>query len=195
MRRGLRLGVGLPWIAAAIAVLMTGEAMARGEDKSWEAGAYTFFSRQTNESGIDEDIGFGVRGAWYLRAAHAFELTVDNIGPDHADVDGLEFDVTRIAVNYVHNYAPKGNTRLSPYLTFGTGVLTAELTGGGGSAEDRSTIIQVGGGVRYFYNERVGLRVDGRASRWHGEGEATPLHGYFTFDVTVGITFLWKGGT
>ena len=194
MRRGLRLAVGVPWILGAVAFLMTGEALARGEDKSWEFGAYTLFSRHTNESEIDEAIGFGVRGAYYFRAAHTFEITVDNVGPDHADVDGLEFDVTKVGLAYVHNYATKGNQKMSPYLTFGTGVVTAERQGPGGSAEDSSTIIQVGGGVRYFYGERVALRLDGRASHWHGEGMATPREGYFTFDVTVGVSILWKGG-
>lgn len=189
-----RMRLAAPCLVVAVAMLGGGEALARGEDKSWEFGAYTFFSRHTNESLIDEGFGFGLRGAYYLRAAHAIELSVDNVGPD-ATVDGFEFDVTKVALSYVHNYAPKGNQQISPYLTFGTGLLTAEVTGMGGSFEDSSTLIQVGGGLRYFFKGKpVALRFEGRASHWRGEGVATPREGYFTFDVAAGVSFLWKGG-
>jgi hypothetical protein len=194
MRRGWRPGLAGPVVAGLMAFLGIGEALARGGDKSWEFGAYTVFSRHSNETEIDEGFGFGVRGAYYIRAAHALEVNVDRNSPD-AKVEGSEFDVTRTVLSYVRNYSPKGNDKMSPYVQFGLGYLTAEVTGPvPGSAEDGSTLLQAGGGVRYFYGKRVGLRVDGRWSSWRGDSEATPRERFHTFDVTIGVTFLPKGG-
>ena len=183
-----------PIVVAAIlglaVVAGTVETLARGEDRSWEVGAYAFYTSYANESNIDDSLGFGARGAYYIRAAHAVEFAIDQATGDHATLPGVEFDVLKYSFSYLHNYILKRSETISPFVSIGLGKLDAD----DGSSSSDSNVIRFGGGSRFFVSPRFAIRVDATMYHWNGDGGSIPRESFFSLDFAVGASFLFGGG-
>ncbi len=183
-----RTGVAL-FILVLGVIGSTTTAFARNEDGSWEVGAYFFNSSYDNESGIEDSQGGGIRGAYHFKAKHALEIEIDDSTADHRLVPGLEIDSFKYSLSYVHNHFIKGHEKAIPYTSFGVGIIEID----DGTSSDDSTFYKIGGGVRYWSTDHFGIRFGAKIYRWHGNGTVTPSKGFFSFDITLGATFLFGG--
>ncbi|HEU5394350.1 MAG TPA: outer membrane beta-barrel protein, partial [Candidatus Methylomirabilis sp.] len=143
----------------------TGEALGRGEDRSWEVGAYAFNSSFDNSSNLDDALGFGVRAAYYIRALHALEIQVDQATADHISLPGVEIDVLKYSLNYLRNFQLKRTEKMAPFFLLGWGLLDAD----DGTGSDDSMVIRVGGGSRSFLTPHFALRIEGAMYHWNGD--------------------------
>jgi len=165
-------------------------AAARDADKTWEFGPYAMISRYSNSTGFDSTLGFGVRGAYHLKAIHEFEVDLDMATADQKPSSSIQFDVTKFGAGYVRNFLIKGHEKMTPFATFGLGWVTVD----DGSDSEGSTVYRVGGGFKYWFTSHVGFRWDARVWRWHGNGDVVSRDPYFSADIVFGLSFL-TGGT
>jgi hypothetical protein len=160
-------------------------AIARLGEGDWEVGGYVLNEHFSNSSGISDFLALGARGVYYIKAAHGVELEFDAGSGDSRDSSGPSFDVTRLAVGYIHNLTLKGKEKFTPLVMFNVGRINIDS----GNDSSASTFVGAGGGVRYFYTPRVALRLDGRVYRWRGDGDVVPRTSYYSFDLMVGVSF------
>ena len=186
MQRTWRRGV--VFLAVILIRLTLGRevAFAAFDDKVWEVGGYTGESTFANSSNIGDALVWGARGAYYIKAAHGIELDLDFGSAGTTGRGNVDFDLAKIGVNYIHNLQLKGREKAVPLVLFGVGRITVD----NGTSDASSTVLRAGGGVRYFYTPRLSLRVDGRIYHWRGDGEVNAREGYFSFDLTVGLSVL-----
>jgi hypothetical protein len=163
--------------------------MARNSDGAWEFGAYFVNSKFDNTSEIANNQGFGVRAGYNLKAVHEVEIDLDSASGEHVSIQGINFDVKKYTINYVHNFLPKQNEKWVPLVTFGLGKINVD----DGTDSINRTVLRAGGGFRYFFTPHVGLRLDAKIFRWRGEPPVTPPPSFFSFDATVGVTFTLGG--
>jgi hypothetical protein len=134
----------------------------------------------------------GVRGAYHFKANQGIEIDFDTLSTDGKDDNrGKDFDVTKVGISYIRNFQPKKNEKALPLLIFGAGRIGVD----DGTKKSTSTFLRAGGGVRYFFTPRFALRADGRLYRWRGDNEAVPRSSFYSFDVTVGLSYLFGGGS
>lgn len=177
-------------VLLALALATAPDAIARDTDKSWEFGAYAMASRYSNSTDFDSAPGFGIRGGYHIKAIHEFEADFDSATADHATDPNIKFDVTKFGASYLRMFLIKGHERMTPFATFGLGFMTVD----DGTDSESSAVYRAGGGFKYWFTPHVGLRFDARIWRWHGKGEVVVRDPFYSFDATIGVTFL-AGGT
>ena len=187
--RALRLcGAVLILLVAGI-VWPGSTAFARNEKGSWEVGVYVLQSLYDNESGINDTTGGGVRGAYHFKAVHALEIDFDWSQGEARLVPGVDIDVFKYSVSYLHNHFIRGHEKVLAHSTFGVGLLDLD----DGMQDADSSFFRVGGGFKYWFNDHAGIRFDGKIYHWRGDNTVAPRNGYFSFDLTLGATFLFGG--
>ena len=187
----VRCRIVLVLLALALATALAApDAIARDTDKSWEFGAYAMASRYSNSTDFDSAPGFGIRGGYHLKAIHEFEADFDTATADHSIPPDIQFDVTKFGASYLRMFLIKGHERMTPFATFGLGFMTVD----DGTDSESSAVYRAGGGFKYWFTPHVGLRFDARIWRWHGKGEVVLRDPFYSFDATLGVTFL-AGGT
>jgi hypothetical protein len=184
-----------PLIVAAVLGLAfvagTAPTQARGDDRSWEVAASVSNTSYSNESNIDDSLGFGLRAAYYFRAAHALEFAIEQATGDHTSLPGVEFDVLQYSFNYMHNYLLKRSETISPYIALGYGWLEAD----DGASSSDSSVVRIGGGARFFVSPRFAIRLDALVFHWNGDGGAIPRDSFYSFNLGVGASFVFGGGS
>lgn len=187
----VRCRIVLVLLALALATALAAPgAIARDTDKSWEFGAYAMASRYSNSTDFDSAPGFGIRGGYHLKAIHEFEAEIDTATADHATLPNIEFDVTKFGATYLRMFLIKGHEKMTPFAIFGLGFMEVD----DGTDSESSAVYRAGGGFKYWFTPQVGLRFDARIWRWHGKGEVVVRDPFYSFDATLGVTFL-AGGT
>ena len=195
MHRAFRRTGAALFLLVLGAIGSTTTAFARNEDGSWEVGAYIFNTSFDNEAGIEDAQGGGIRGAYHFKAKHALEIEIDSATSDArlplppGIQPATEFDTVKYSLNYVRNLFIKGHEKAIPYTSFGVGMIETD----NGTASADSTFYLIGGGVRFWSTEHFGLRFGGKMYRWRGDGIIAPSKGFFSFDITIGATFLFGG--
>ena len=63
-----------------------------------------------------------------------------------------------------------------------------------GDSSDSTTNFKTGGGIRILYTKHLGLRFDVNIFHFHGDGTMIPRDGWFSFDTTIGASFVFGGG-
>jgi hypothetical protein len=199
MLRALRRTAIILAILTSCAALGAGNALARGSEGSVEIGPYVSFSRFSNTSGIEESLGGGMRVNLFVSALHSFEFDLDGGSEDHEEPNLMIRSLTdKIGVHFMRNYTPKGSQKSSPFVAFGVGRISVarrfqNISSGVVTREsDGATYLSAAGGVRFFFTPRVALRVGAKTYRWRGDGVATPRESFFSFDLTVGVSFLLR---
>ncbi len=188
MHRALHRPAAVLFLLALGAVWPGSTALARNEDGSWEVGAYVLNSSFDNDSTIEDGFGGGVRGAYHFQAKHALEIEIDSVQGENT-FTSVDVDVLKYSIGYLHNHFIKGHEKAIPFTTFSVGVVDLD----DGTETSTSTLYRLGGGVRYWFTDHVGFRLDARIYRWRGDGTIVPRQGVFSFDMAVGMTFLFGG--
>jgi hypothetical protein len=183
-------------LAAGMVAAASPAAAVEFEKKSWEVGAYLVSSTYDNDSTISDTFAWGVRGGFIGAPRHEAEFTFEMQTADDATKGSdATYDITKWTINYVYNTkVKKPESKLAPLLIFGAGTMSYQ---GGGESES-STILQAGGGVRIFFTKKFAMRIDGKIWHFHGDGSGgdtgVPRDGFFAFDATVGVSYVFGGG-
>lgn len=177
---------------ALILIPATGPASAAEIDQgTWEAGVLVAITNYANDSTLDLSVMYGGRGAYFFRAEHGVELDL-SFGSTDSNLTGstTSFDLSKVLVNYVHNFQMKKETRMMPLLVVGMGKFNVD----NGSGSDWATTLQFGAGSRVSISNRSALRFDATVLRWRGDGVVTPGGSYFTLEFTAGWSFFIGSG-
>jgi outer membrane protein with beta-barrel domain len=199
LRAVRRSGVILSVLLGGL-ILEEGPSLARDSEGAWEVGAYTTFSTYSGVTEIEAAFpGFGLRGGYHFKAIHELEVDLDRVDSDHKKDSTIQFEIFKTAVNYVRNYLPKGKEKMAPFITFGLGTIkvTREqdpaAPGTDAKVDHSSTMLRLGGGLKYFYTPKVGFRFDSKIYHWRGDDVVVPRKGHYSFDLTLAATFLFGG--
>jgi hypothetical protein len=192
MRRAWRGGVvvlsGL--LAAGAAVRPAG---AIDLSDTWEVGAGAVHTNHDNDSTLHAVVGWDVYGAYHFNKYHAAEFTYQSQNPksNQQDVD-ITYDTRKIMLLYNGTLkTKKPDSKTSPFIDLGVGKFLYKSDAG----SESSTIVQIGAGVRYFFSKAWAIRFEGDLWHWHGDKVILPRHGFFAFDLAVGVTYVFgKGG-
>ena len=188
MQRAWCRRAGLAIVILGIA-LRAPEVSARDTDKSWEVGAYLSYMTVDNSSGLKEGSGFGVRGGYHIKALHQIEVDIDALTADHQTVPGLQYDIQKIGAGYLRNFMVKGHDKVVPFAAFGIGLMSYD----NGTGSDSSIFYRFGGGFKYYFSPRVGLRLDMRPYRWRGDGPVISRSPFWSWDASLGVSVLFGG--
>jgi Outer membrane protein beta-barrel domain len=190
MQRVRRGGGIIPFVVllASAAVTVSG-ALARDTDGSWEVGAYVLNSKFDNSSLMADAQGAGVRAAYHFKAAKELEADFDKVSGDHISDKSITFDTTKYSLDYLANFLPKGNEKMTPFITFGAGRISVD----NGTDSITRNLLRAGGGMKYFFTPHLGVRLDVKGYRWRGDPPVTPKPSFFSLDATLGMTFLFGG--
>jgi opacity protein-like surface antigen len=115
---------------------------------------------------VDNSAGYGLTFDIPLSSGIQLELLA-NRQPGRLRVDrglfGGSAEVADIDVSYYHvgMLWQWGNPRVTPFFTLSAGATSLEPKVPGARGEDRFSL-SMGGGVKVFFSENVGLRFDGR---------------------------------
>ena len=179
--------------AVVLAGVLTGAALcwepalARINDKNWEAGGYVVDSHYNNSAGINDVFTLGGRAGYFFSAANGLELDFDKGSSNGREFQSINFDVSKTSLNYVHNMTLKGKEKTVPLVFFGFGKI--KVDDGGGTAS--RNFLGGGAGVRYFYTPRLALRVDGTIYRWRGDGTVVKSAPFYSFDIKIGVSYVF----
>jgi hypothetical protein len=171
------------------AALSADTALARNEDGSWEVGAYIMNSGFDNDTNIDDAFGGGIRGAYHFKAAHALEVDFDVAEGEDSFNPDRTIDITKYGVSYMHNFFVRGHEKTIPHSIIGLGRIDLD----DGTNTDTSTFYRFGGGFKHWFSDHSGIRFDLRIYRWRGDGTIAVSSGFFSLDITVGVSFLFGG--
>ena len=160
------------------------------EQGTWEVGAFVAYTNYDNESTLDDSITFGGRGAYFFQAADGIEFDISIGSTDSTLPGGDDFDLTKVFLNYIHNFQLKQVSRMMPFMRVGMGKFNIDDD----RNDDWRTTLQFGGGTRVSLSERLALRFDGTLFRWRGDRTVTPGGDFFSFEVTAGVSFFFGSG-
>jgi hypothetical protein len=161
--------------------------------KTWEIGADLVNTIHNNNSTMDDVLGYRVRGAYHFNKSHGVEVTAQFQDPGSNQQDNnITFHTHKYVLNYVVTLkSKKPDSKISAFIDLGVGKFIYD----NGDQGDKSTVVQAGGGVRYFFSKSWALRFDGLLWHWHGDQVVVPRHGFFAFDLAVGVSCVFgKGG-
>jgi hypothetical protein len=179
-------------LMALILLPASGLVMAAEIDQgTWEAGVLIAITNYANDSTLDDSYTYGGRGAYFFRAAHGIELDI-NTGSTDLNTTGVdsEFDLTKVFLNYVHNFQMKKVSRMMPLMTVGFGKFNVD----DGMNSDWATTLQLGAGTRISISRRSALRIDATVFRWRGDSVVTPRDSFFSLEFTLGWSFFIGSG-
>jgi len=127
---------------------------------------YRFGGGFEKEDGSSLDLEEGGSGALAIDFDYRGNSQIELFWSHHesALTDGANGQIFGLDVDYLHiggtTLYPQGEAPVVPYIVGGLGVTRFDPEGSGGS-ETRFSI-SLGGGVRYFPFEHIGLRAEGR---------------------------------
>jgi opacity protein-like surface antigen len=115
---------------------------------------------------VDEGAAYGVTFDIPLSRDFQLELLFNRQDTELTFDEGLfggTFDVADLVVDYYHvgMLWQGGNSDVSPFFVASAGVTRLDPDVPGADSEDRFSL-SLGGGVKIFFNEHVGLRLEGR---------------------------------
>lgn len=168
-------------IAAAVTLAALTSTPALAEDLHDDSGitltpSVGFHSHSDRKQGV-EDSGTVSLGAGYqFKSPWAAELTYLASKPEQ-NFTGTELDEQHLRLDAI--YYLDRTTKTQPYIVFGGGVNEFDRLG----AKDDGTLLNLGMGVKYAFNNVVALRTDMRVNQYL-DTKTTQL------GVNVGLSFL-----
>ncbi|MFQ5878355.1 MAG: hypothetical protein ACE5JH_11850 [Acidobacteriota bacterium] len=188
---------GIAMVAVPLGMILgAGDAAAFVSDRSWEVGVYVFNAALDNDSLIEDVPGFGLRGAYYVKAQHAIQVEIDSGTGDHRNpeddpaLEDVEFDVLKYSVAYMHSHFIKGHEKVVVESTYGVGRINVDRDDLG---DDTATFFLIGAGFKYRTTPNSGFKFKAQIYEWRGDGQVTPRDGFFSFDVTFGWSWFFGG--
>ncbi len=113
-------------------------------------GHYAFDTERAIEDDTHYSIGLGYQfdSPWSLELNYLEAETETEVG-------GIDVDQDQIRLDALYSFAREGN--LQPYLAFGAGQNEIDA---GVAGDDKESVVNGGGGFRYFFSDNVALRTD-----------------------------------
>lgn len=184
-------------IIAAIAVLALAAVpavAANGEQGEWELGLYAGYGLLDGYDILHPDDGFlgGVRVGYHFVPHFSLEGSWQKLNSE-TNIRGVpgspefDFDLISTRLNVLWNFKP--GEACNPFLTAGIGIERADADDAGNTSD---LGVNLGGGVRWYFADHFGLRLDGRyvasdIGRPSNEKQAN-------YEGAVGILFAFGGG-
>jgi outer membrane protein OmpA-like peptidoglycan-associated protein/opacity protein-like surface antigen len=147
-------------IAFAVSPLLAGE----GTKGDWELGLFAGFAALDDYGGLnpEDDQIRGARVGGFIGEHWGLEFSFQRLRT-RTDIDpalsltNFDVDLDGLRLNFLWNF--RGGERFQPFLTAGVGRERTDLKGIK-NANDFG--YNAGGGVRWFWSENFGIRLDGR---------------------------------
>ena len=192
MRTAWRRWAPLMVLAAGVVAAVSPAAAVEFEKKSWEVGADIVSTTYDNDSTISDTFAWDVRGGYIWAPRHEAQFTFGMQTADNATKGSEEtFDISKWTIDYLYNLkVKKPESKLAPFLIFGFGTMSYD----GDSGSDSTSVIEGGAGVRIFFTKKFGMRFDAKIWHMRGDGTIIPRDGWFAFDATLGVSYVFGGG-
>lgn len=150
--------IAIALVGLVIALGLTGTASAALKDGSFEIGPYANYTMWDSTVfpggfGLDDEIGYGLWAGWHIRNGHEIEFNYQFSSPD-LDPAVAGADVATWMFGYVYNF--KNMEKLMPFVRAGIGSTNTQVDAANFDEDD--TTYQVGGGARWFFNDKFNLR-------------------------------------
>jgi hypothetical protein len=158
--------------------------------KTWEVGGDLVFTNYANGSELRGSLGFGGRGAYHFKSRDSVEFMIQKANTDSTVSDSnVSYSVTKWTIDYLHDLkVKKPESKIDPFIIFGVGKFNYD----DGDTSSSKTVLQFGGGLRYFMTQKFALRFDGKMWHFHG-GDSIPDGHWFAFDVAAGVSWFIGG--
>jgi len=143
------------------------------------AGEYFFDSQENLEDSpiYSLSLGYNFTEHWTAEATGSYFKT------EPENISGVDINGWSGRIDLVYNFAPR--SPLVPYLAVGAGGLLLDPDGG---ATDKDGFVDWGLGLKYYFNDGVALRLDGR-HYITAENEQFDGDEYQNFSATGGLQF------
>jgi outer membrane protein OmpA-like peptidoglycan-associated protein len=183
-----------PHIAVALAFctawLAPAANAAPGAKGSFEAGLFGGYGMLDDYSGLEpeDDALLGGRFGYFLTSQWSAELSYQQMssGTDlPAPAANFDFDVSSPRLNILFNFRPE--KKLRPFITSGLGLESTEA----GTLDESDAGVNLGGGARWYFNDRFGVRLDGRYVYTSVGGAVDESQG--NIETTAGVLFAFGG--
>ncbi|HET6371846.1 MAG TPA: OmpA family protein [Candidatus Polarisedimenticolia bacterium] len=178
----------------AAALFVAAPAIAgRGEKGDWEFGPYAGFGVLDDYGDLNPDngpiyggrVGYFFSPHWSLEGSFQRLTSEIDLGSSLGDVD---LDIDSIRLNVLYNF--RSGESFRPFVTAGLGSEKADVEDFGDS---KDIGFNAGGGLRWYFTDHFGLRVDGRyVSVDVGEEEVDQRQS--NLEGTVGLLWSFGGG-
>jgi len=187
--RTLLWGLGLAWITGVAAVVPT--LADQGAKGDLEIGPYVGYGFPDDYSGLNpkDDLLYGLRVGYFFTSRWSYEGSYQMFSSETdppSPASSQDLDIESVRANMLFNFRP--GTSIRPFVTFGAGleIIDAE------SFEQDDLGANVGAGVRCFFTERFGLRLDGRYV-WTDVGDVVD-DPQSNVEATLGLLWSFGGG-
>ncbi|HEY3176362.1 MAG TPA: OmpA family protein [Candidatus Polarisedimenticolia bacterium] len=183
-------------LAAALLVAAAPASAGHGGKGAWELGPYGGFSWLDDYDFVKPDNNwlYGARVGYFFTPAWSLELSWQRLKTESDmssalssfglnDDQDVRFTATRL--NMLYNF--REGSSCQPFVTAGLGSETADFRRVGDTTD---LGVNVGGGARWFFTERFGLRGDARYISVNAGGGIGERQG--NYEATVGV--LWALG-
>lgn len=165
-----------PLVLAVIPLLLFASAAeAKNRDKSWEFGALIAHLDGDRDAGVDNEIGAELRVGYNFTAKVEAEL---NVLLASGETSGRDASYTRTVAVVTGNFLTDRETPWIPYISAGLGIVTETVDATEDSlgneileAFDAGTILTLGGGARYFWNDNWAGRFEARYNHHDAFGQ------------------------
>jgi outer membrane beta-barrel protein len=189
-------------IACCALLLASPLAFAGGKKGDWEVGLFTGYGALDDyeQSGElpplnpESDILFGLRFGYFLTEGWSLETSLQRLSTSGLDSDvgtdddtDIDMDIDSARLNVLYNFLPGKSFR--PFLTVGAGLEAAELDG---VFDEDDLGFNAGGGLRWFFNDSVSLRLDARYLMVDVGGTVNDWQS--NYEGTVGVSWTFGGG-
>jgi opacity protein-like surface antigen len=185
-------------IAALLLALgaATSPVLAQNRSESWEFGPYLVYFGFDGATEIQDDWGGGFRVGYNFVPMHELEFAFEQVDTQDNVSHDIDVRVRQFQTNYNFNFIFDRHQTVIPYFTAGLGAIkfnvqqTIAVPGGLAvvSGEETDPTFSFGGGVRFFFDKKFNLRLDGRFVSYTGNNDVL-RDVYFTnsqFSVGVG---------
>lgn len=169
---------GCTLLALALAAPTMAEVRPGSVTISPYVGGYTFEGDQNIETGPT----FGLRGGYNFTMNWGLEGVL-GFTPTEQKRNDSDVDATTYRLEGLYHFMPDRD--LVPFLALGGGGITIDSDSAG--VKDRTDgIVTAGGGVKYFINDAIAVRGDGRYI-------LDLSHTLSNWEYTVGLSFMFGG--
>ena len=173
----------------AVLVLAASTASAGGRKHDWELGGYGGYGWLDEYAPVlpKNDMLFGGRLGYFVSRHWSFEVSGQRILSERDTVGESKVNLDALRGNVLYNLDAEGMVR--PFLTIGLGwekFDPEDLP----QYESKQAGFNAGAGVRVFFNEHVGLRVDGRFVHYKADKVGDTAHDY---EANAGLSVYFGG--
>jgi len=177
-----------PLVLVVVSLLLSASILeAKNRDKSWEFAGMVAHIDGDHSQGVDNTIGPELHVGYNITARTEVELILNTASGETA---GRDSSYLRSTLHITGNLLTDRETPWVPFITAGLGIITETIDATETEAEsfDAGTILTLGVGTRYFWNDNWAGRVEGRYNHHDAHEENQD-----EYVVALGISWLLGG--